>query len=93
MYQKNHTIEWVSISVVNKTIKDTLQFDNSEHKSKELQPLKMFIPYKRGAAEKLRVARKYGLTTTFTKTRNVRGQIQKKQDKIETSGRQTVVIV
>ena len=53
----------------------------------------MFIPYKRGAAEKLRVARKYGLTTTFTKTRNVRGQIQKKQDKIETSGRWTVVIV
>ena len=32
------------LNVINKTIKDTLQSHNGEHKSKELEPLKMFIP-------------------------------------------------
>ena len=36
-----------------KTIQNTLQNHNSEHKSKELEPLKMFIPYKKGVTEKL----------------------------------------
>ena len=48
----------------------------------------MFIPYEKGAAEKLkRVASKYGFTTVFTKTKDLRGQIRTKQvDKMETSG-------
>ena len=60
---------------INKTVKGTLQIHNSEHKSKELELLKMFILYKKGAAEKLkRVASKYAFTTTFTKTKDLRGQ-------------------
>ena len=39
------------LNVINKTINNTLQNHNSEHKSKELQPLKMFIPYEKGLAE------------------------------------------
>ena len=67
------------LNVFNKTMEDTLQSHNSEHKSKELGPLEMFIPYKKDVAEKLkRVARKYGVTTVFTKT--------KEKDKMETSG-------
>ena len=42
------------LNVINKAIKDTLQSHNSEHKSKELEPLKMFIPYKKSVAEKLK---------------------------------------
>ena len=76
------------LNVINKTINDTLQSHNSEHKSKELEPLKMFIPYEKGVAEKLkRLASKYGFTTVFTKTKDSRGQIQAKQkNKMETSG-------
>ena len=76
------------LNVFNKTIKDTLQSHNFEHKSKELETLKMFIPYEKGVAEKLkRVASKYGFTTVFTKTKDLRRQIQTKQkDKMETSG-------
>ena len=66
--------------VINKTIKDILQCHNSEHKSKELEPLKLLIPYERGVAEKLkRVASKYGFTSVFTKTKDLRGQIRTKQ--------------
>ena len=39
------------LNVINKTIKNTLQNHNSEHKSKELEPLKMFIPYEKGLAK------------------------------------------
>ena len=48
----------------------------------------MSIPYEKGVAEKLKsVASKYGFTTVFTKTKDLRGQIQTKQkDKMETSG-------
>ena len=76
------------LNVFNKTMEDTLQSHNSEHKSKELGPLEMFIPYKKDVAEKLkRVARKYGFTTVFTKTKDLRGKIRTKQkDKMETSG-------
>ena len=76
------------LNVINKTIKDILQSHNSEYKSKELEPLKMFIPYEKGVAEKLkRVASKYGFTTAFTKTKDLRGQIRTKQNnKMETSG-------
>ena len=76
------------LNVINKTIKDTLQSHNYEHKSKELEPLKMFIPYEKGAVEKLkRVASKYGVTTVFTKTKDLRRQLRTKQnDKMETSG-------
>ena len=76
------------LNVINKTIKNTLQNHNSEHKSKGLQPLKMFIPYEKGLAEKLkRVASKYGFTTVFTKTKDLRGQLRTKQkDKMEISG-------
>ena len=42
------------LNVINKTIKDTLQSHNYEHKSKELEPLKMFIPYEKDVAEKLK---------------------------------------
>ena len=74
------------LNVVNKTIKDTLQGHDYEHKSKELEPLKMFTPYEKGVAEKLkRVASKYGFTTVFSKTKDLRGQTQTK-DKMETSG-------
>ena len=66
----------MDIHVINKTIKDTLQSHNSEHKSKELEPLKMFIPYQKGVAEKLkRIASKYRFTTVFTKTKELRGQL------------------
>ena len=76
------------LNVIIKTINDTLQSHNSEHKSKELEPLKMFTPYEKGVAEKLkRVASKYRFTTVFTKTKDLRGQIQTKQkDKMETAG-------
>ena len=48
------------LNVINKTIEDTLQSHNFEHKSKELEPFKMFIPYENGVAEKLKmVASKY----------------------------------
>ena len=77
------------LNVTDTTIKDTLQSHNSEHKSKELEPLKIFISYENGVAEKLkRVASKYGFTTVFTKTKGLAGQIQTKQkDKMETSGK------
>ena len=77
-----------SLNVINKTIKDTLQSPNSKHKSKEREPLRMFIPYEKGVAEKLkRVASKYGFATVFTKANDLRGQIRTKQkDKMETSG-------
>ena len=39
------------LNVIKKTIKNTWQNDNFEHKSKELEPLKMFMPYKKGVAE------------------------------------------
>ena len=42
------------LNIIYKAIKDTLQSHNSEHKSKELEPLKMFIPYKKSVAEKLK---------------------------------------
>ena len=76
------------LNVINKTIKITLQNNNYEHKSKELQPLKMFIPNEKGVAVKLKnVASKYGFTTVFTKTKDSRGQLRTKQkDKMETSG-------
>ena len=51
------------LDFINKTIKTTLQVHNSEHKSKELEPLKIFIPYEKDVAGKLKaVARKYGFT-------------------------------
>ena len=64
-----------------------MQYHNSEHKNKELQPLKMLISYEKGVAEKLkRVASKYGFTTVFTKTKDLGGQLQtKEKDKMETS--------
>ena len=63
------------LNVINKTIQDTFQNHNSEHKNKELEPLKMFIPYEKGISEKLkRVASKYGFATVFTKTKDLRGQ-------------------
>ena len=76
------------LNVINKTIKNTLQYHNSEHKSKELQPLKILIPYEKGVANKLkRVASKYEFTTVFTKTKDLGGQLQTKQkDQLETSG-------
>ena len=47
----------------------------------------MFIQYEKCVAEKLKyVARKYGFTTIFTKTKDLRGQIRTKQeDKMEAS--------
>ena len=62
------------LHVINKTIKETLQNHNSENKSKEMEPLKMFIPYQKDVAEKLKkVASKYGFTTTFPKTKKLGG--------------------
>ena len=76
------------LNVINKTIPNSLQNHSSEHKSKELEPLKMFIPYEKSVAEKLkRVVNKYGFTTFFTKTKVLGGQLRTKQkDKMETSG-------
>ena len=55
------------LNAINKTIKNTLQNHNSEHKNKKLEPRKMLIPYEKGVAEKLkRIASKYGFTTVFT---------------------------
>ena len=84
--RKTMQLNGYPLNVINKTIKDTLQSHNSEHKSKELEPLKMFIQYEKGVAEKLkRVARKYGFTTVFTKTKDLRRQLRTKQkDKMET---------
>ena len=77
-----------SLNVINKTINGTLESHNSKHKSKELKPLKMFIPYVKDVAEKLKwVSSKCGFTTVFTKANDLRGQIRAKQkDKMETSG-------
>ena len=76
------------LNIINKTIKGTLQIHNSDHKSKELKLLKMFIPYEKGVSKKLKmVASKYGFTTVFTKTKGLRGQILTKQEyKMKTSG-------
>ena len=72
--RKTMQLNGYPLNVINKTIKDTLQSHNSEHKSKEFEPLKMSIPYEKGVAEKLRsVASKCGFTTVFTKTKNLRG--------------------
>ena len=75
------------LNVINKTIKNTLQIHYSEYKSKELKPLKIFIPYDKVVAEKLKsVASKYGFTTVFTKTKDLGGLLQtKEKDKMETS--------
>ena len=43
-----------SLNIINKTIKDTLQSHNYEHKSKELQPSKIFTPYEKSVPEKLK---------------------------------------
>ena len=76
------------LNVINKTIKDTLQSHNSEQKSKELKPLEMSIPYEKGVAEKLKsVASKYGFTTVFTKTKDLKGQIRTKQKYTSETGR------
>ena len=62
------------LNVINKLIKNPLQSHNSDYKSKELEQLKMFILYEKGVAEKLkRAANKYGFTTAFTKTKDLRG--------------------
>ena len=65
-----------------------MEIHNSEHQSKELEPLKIFIAYEKGVAEELkRLASKYKFTTVFTKPKDLRGQIQTKQkDKMQTSG-------
>ena len=65
-----------------------MQRHNSEQKGKELEPLKMFIAYEKGVAEKLkRVECKYGFKTVFTKTKDLRGKLWTKQkDEMETSG-------
>ena len=77
--RKTMQLNGYPLNVVNKTIKDTLESHNSEHKSKELEPLTMFIPYEEGVAKKLkRVGSKYGFTTVFTKTKDLRGEIQTK---------------
>ena len=66
-----------SLNVINITIKDSLQIYSPEHKSKELEPLKMFISYGKDAAEKLKmVARKYAFTIVFTKTKDLGGHIR-----------------
>ena len=93
--RKTMQLNGYPLNVINKTIKDTLQSHNSKHKSKELEPLKMFIPYEKGVAEKLkRVASKIGFTTVFTKAKDLRGQLRtKEKDKIETSGAVYEVIV
>ena len=60
------------LNIFKETIKETLQGHSVERRSKELEPLKMFIPYEKGVDEKLkRVASKYGFTTIFTKTKNL----------------------
>ena len=86
--RKTMQLNGYPLNVINKTIKNTLQYHNSEHKSKELQPLKILIPYEKGVANKLkRVASKYGFTTVFTKTKDLRGQLRTKvKNKMETSG-------
>ena len=64
------------LNIINKTIKDTWQSQYSEHNNKELEPLKVFIPYEKGAAEKLKkVASKYRFTTIFTNPKDLRRQI------------------
>ena len=74
--RKTMQLNGYPLNAINKTIKDTLQSHNSEHKNKELEPLKMFTPYEKGVAEKLKsVASKYGFTTAFIKTKDLRGQI------------------
>ena len=68
--RKTRQLNGYPLNVINKTIKDTLQIHNSEHKSKELEPLKMFTPYGKCVAEKLKsVASKYGFTTVLQKQR------------------------
>ena len=72
--RKTMQLDGCPLNVINKTIKNPLQNHNSDHKRKELEQLKMFILYEKGVAEKLkRVANKYGFTTVFTKTKDLRG--------------------
>ena len=50
------------LNVTNKTIKNTLQINSSENKNEKLESLKMFIPYEKGVAEKL----KHGIARLLT---------------------------
>ena len=86
--RKTMQLNGYPLNVIIKTMKNILQNHKPEHKSKELQPLKMFISYEKGVAEILkRVGSKYGFTTVFTKTKDLRGQLRTKQkDKIKSSG-------
>ena len=85
--RKTMQLNGYPLNVIYKTIKNTLKIHDSKHKGKEVEPLKMFIPYEKGVAEKLRrVACKYGFTIVFTKAKDLRGQLWIKQkDKMETS--------
>ena len=75
--RKTMQLNGYSLNVINITIKDSLQIYCPEHKSKELEPLKMFISYGKDAAEKLKmVASKYAFTIIFTKTKDLRGHIR-----------------
>ena len=60
------------LRATNKTVKNISENYNSEHKGKDLQPVKMFISYDKGVAGKLKsVSSKYGFTTVITKTKDL----------------------
>ena len=77
--RKTQQLNEYPLIVINKTIKENLQSHNFQHKSTELEPLKMFIQYEKGVAEKLkRVTSKYGYTTVFTKNERLKWIITNK---------------
>ena len=73
-------------NVINKTIKGTLQIQNSELKKEKT--IKNVHPIRESCCWKTKsVATKYKFTTVLTKTKDLRGQIRTKQvNKMETSG-------
>ena len=56
-------------NIINKAIKYYLQIPNSDHKIKRLEPLKTFIPYQKGVAEKLKGLQANMSLQVFTKAR------------------------
>ena len=63
-------LNWNPLNVINKTIKNIFQTHNSEQKSKELEPLKVFVSQEKGVPSKQQ--------QSLQNQKDFRGQIRKK---------------
>ena len=62
--------------IITKTVKRTLLFNSKSKNSKNLETPKLFIPYEKGIAEKLkRVANSYGLEVIFTRSLSLNSKL------------------